>query len=48
MVFDCDFETADEYLHEFYKHVNNLTSQLNEEEKEVMYKLLSFDIETTG
>ncbi len=48
MFFDCPFETADSYLHEFYKHVDNLTSQLNEEEKAIMRKLLHFDIESTA
>ncbi len=47
MVFDCTFEIANSYLHEFYKHLDNLISQLNEEEKAVMYKFLYFDIETT-
>ncbi len=48
LFFDSTFETADEYLHEFYKDLDNLTSQLNEAEKEVMYTLLHFDIETTA
>ena len=47
LFFDSTFEIADNYLHEFYKHLDNLTSQLNEEEKEVMYKFLYFDIETS-
>lgn len=48
IVFDCTFEVADEYLHEFYKHSDNLTSQLDGKEKEAIYRLLSFDIESTA
>ncbi len=43
--FDCDFNTADNYLHEFYQELDKLTVTLNQEEKSIIQGALFFDIE---
>ncbi|MBA7681850.1 hypothetical protein ES703_90191 [subsurface metagenome] len=44
--FDCDFDSADNYLHEFYQELDNLTKRLNHEEQSIIQGVLFFDIET--
>lgn len=46
LVFNCSFDTADKHLHEFYDYLDNLTRRLNDEEREILWRLLFFDIET--
>jgi hypothetical protein len=46
LVFTCDFDTADRYLHELYNEVDLLTSKLNAEQQEVLQRMIFFDVET--
>lgn len=43
--FNCDFDSADNYLHEFYQELDNLTKRLNQEEQSIIQGALFFDIE---
>lgn len=46
LVFTCDFDTADRYLHELYNEIDMLTSRLSAEEQEILQRVIFFDIET--
>lgn len=47
LVFDCDFEVADEYLHNFYHELDSLIDALNSEEQDILQRKLFFDVATT-
>jgi len=46
LVFTCDFDIADRYLHELYNEIDILTSRLSTEEQEVLQRMIFFDIKT--
>jgi len=46
-VFDCDFQVADEYLHNFYHELDSLTDALNSEGQDILQRKLFFDVATT-
>ncbi len=46
LVFTCDFDTADRYLHKLYNQIDMLTGKLSDEEQEVLRRLIFFDIKT--
>jgi len=45
LVFTCDFDTADRYLHELYDQIDVLNSKLSAEEQEILQRMIFFDIE---
>lgn len=47
LVFDCDFEVADEYLHNFYHELDSLIDAVNSEEQDILQRKLFFDVATT-
>ncbi len=47
LVFDCAFEVADEYLHNFYHELDSLTDAVNSEEQDILQRKLFFDVATT-
>lgn len=46
LVFTCDFDAADRYLHELYNQIDLLTGKLSDEEQEVLRRMIFFDIKT--
>jgi len=46
LVFTCDFDTADKHLHELYNQTDMLSSKLNDEDQEVLRRMIFFDIKT--
>ncbi len=46
LVFTCDFDIADRYLHELYNEIDLLTSRLSTEEQEILQRMIFFDIKT--
>lgn len=46
LVFNCDFNTADKNLHELYNRIDTLTRELHNEEREILQRMIFFDIET--
>lgn len=46
LVFTCDFDTADRHLHELYDQIDVLTGKLGDEEREILRRVVFFDIET--
>ena len=47
LVFDSDFDSADKYLHDFYKRLDLLTYTLDQEEQDIFRRMLYFDVGTT-
>lgn len=47
LVFNCKFETADEYLEEIYSHLDGLIQELSSHERELIANFIYLDIETT-
>ena len=47
LIFDCNFDAADEYLHNFYEQLDSLTDVLGNEEQNILQRKLFFDVETT-
>jgi len=47
LIFDSDFDTANKYLHNFYKKLDILTEQLDIEEQDILQRLFFFDVQTT-
>jgi len=47
LVFDSDFDSADKYLHDFYKVLDLLTDTLDQEEQDIFRRMLFFDVGTT-
>ena len=45
--FACDFMTADGYLHDFCRKLDSLTNLLDEEEEDILRRMLFFDAGTT-
>ena len=46
LVFDSDFDSADKYLHDFYKILDLLTDTLDQEEQDIFRRMLFFDVGT--
>jgi predicted nucleic acid-binding protein len=44
--FNCDFMTADGYLHDFYKKLDSITD-LEEEEDDILQRMVFYDVGTT-
>lgn len=47
LVFDCDFEVADDYLHNFYYELDSLLDAVSSEEQDILQRELFFDVATT-
>ena len=47
LVFDCDFEVADDYLHNLYEKLDCLSNALGSEELDILQRKLFFDVGTT-
>ncbi|MSQ14256.1 MAG: hypothetical protein EXR50_00105 [Dehalococcoidia bacterium] len=47
MVFDCTFDTADKYLHEFCNKLDLLSKKMSDDDQVVLRRLIFFDIATT-
>jgi hypothetical protein len=45
LVFTCDFDTADRYLRELYNQIDTLSDKLRDDEKEILRRVIFFDIE---
>jgi hypothetical protein len=45
LVFTCDFDTADRHLHKLYDQIDMLSSKLSDDEKEILRRVIFFDIE---
>lgn len=46
LVFDSDFEVADEYLHNFYDELDSLSDALDAEGQNILQRKLFFDVAT--
>lgn len=46
LVFNCKFETANEYLEEIYSRIDNLIENFSSQERELIANLIYLDIET--
>lgn len=46
LVFDSDFEVADEYLHNFYNKLDSLADALDVEGQDILQRKLFFDVAT--
>lgn len=44
--FDCDLDTADDYLHEFYNRLDILIDSFEENQESILTSLLYFDVGT--
>lgn len=46
-IFHSTFEAADNYLHEFYHKLDTFAATLNEEDDDILRRMLFFDVGTT-
>lgn len=46
LVFTCDFDSANTYLHELYDEIDVLTDKLRGEERRILQRMVFFDVET--
>lgn len=45
--FNSDLDTADKYLHDFYNRLDILTNGLSDEERDILERMLYFDVRAT-
>jgi hypothetical protein len=45
LVFDSDFKTADNYIHQLYKNIDELCSSISEAEQDILQKAIYLDVE---
>lgn len=46
LVFDCTFDIAEKYLHDFYDELDILSNQLSTEEQDILRSMLHLDVAT--
>lgn len=47
LVFNCDFEIADKYLHNLYEELDSLANALGSEDQNILQRKIFFDVTTT-
>ena len=48
LFFNSDFDTADKYLHDFYKKLDDLIDTFNADERDIFLRNFYFDVEPTA
>jgi hypothetical protein len=47
LVFDTDFESADEYLHQFYGKLDQLSSGFSKQDQDILQRMIYLDVKTS-